>query len=138
MRTTIDKLTPSFSHRRAGVALRLLCCAVVALAGMSLGERSPRTARANEVIVSSVCGSGYGGSYVGPYYTAYTTSASCYIKFLEYTYYTTWGWGQGGDFYSPYNQNEYLPVSSISVAGQHRVCSEGPSLCSAFVGTSDS
>jgi hypothetical protein len=51
-------------------------------------------AAANEVPLSSLCGSGYGGTFVAPYWVAYTTSSACASKYMVCTFYV------GGNAYS--------------------------------------
>ena len=93
--------------------------------------------RAGEVMLSSLCGSGYGGTYVYPYYTAYTTSSSCYYKYLSCVLYiqgTPYGCGTG---WSIYDQHvDINPADSVS--GSHRLCDDTWTFCSTWGYTSDS
>lgn len=113
--------------------------AVVVLAGCVAGLLAPAgPVRANEVPLSAVCGNGVGGTFVGPYWTAYTGSTDCASKYLVCTYYVG-----GSPYYCPSPAwSAYLIEVDVypagSITGQHKVCNDTQTICSLLKSTSDS
>ena len=115
-----------------------LAIALVLLAGCLPGVSRPITAQANEESLSAVCGNGLGGTFVGPYWTAYTGSSSCASKYLVCTYYVTENpYFCAGPAWSAYNiEADVYPAGSIT--GQHKICNDTQTICSLLKSTSDS
>jgi hypothetical protein len=104
---------------------------------MPLRSYGPTPALADEKPLSSLCGSGYGGSFVYPYYTAYTTSSPCASKYLACTVYSGSNQYSCGTGWSAYDIVVDINPAD-SVAATHRICNDVQSICSLWTYTADS
>ena len=79
---------------------------------------------------------GYGGTYLSPYYTAYSTSSTCYDKYLAGVHYSGGIQYSHGLGWTSYNQN--FEIFGQSAASTHNLCTDTHSICNGWEGTSDS
>ncbi len=113
--------------------------AMFALIALVLTAAPASPAKANEVTVSSLCGSAYGGTFVGVYHNAYTHNATgCYFKYLAFTYYLQGQPYSGGYGYTLNGQSFDISESAGSISGTHRLCNSDYSICSLWKYTSHS
>lgn len=111
-------------------------CAL-ALVSVGLANAPFGSASADEKLMSAVCGSGYGGSFVDPYYTAYTTSSPCASKYLSCTIWLSGTPYTCGTAWSANNIEVDLNPAD-SVVASHRICNDTQTICSLWAYTADS
>ena len=119
-------------------AARIVLATVLLMSALATSSLSPSTARANQVNVYGFQCQGPGGTWVDPYWDAYTFGGECYAKYLGCTY---WINGNGhfcAGGWSAYDWYILIDTGAGSISGSHRLCNADYTICSLWGYTSDS